>query len=301
MFFQDLILIVTRRCNKRCRFCLVKCFPAEMPLSIAKSAVSIFFNNGVSCLKKIKFFGGEPLLNFKLISDVVHYVGCVYPHTKVRFSITSNGSLLDDEKLSFLKSHEDLDIWLSMGPGNRIFLQKYRGISKKIVDRLGVNLVMQPAHVEKSFSFFLEALKFGFKKFNFLPAYYVKWPKNKLGQLRFEFFKISEFLRHLNHLYYHLEIVNTFQNSPTPLFNNGVVIDTDGIITANNLFLFKPFSHLKDLIAIGNVLRPDSIHWNKRFDYNKLMRLHSKKGIYDATLKVDSLLTEFVRSLNKNA
>ncbi|MDD3897848.1 MAG: SPASM domain-containing protein, partial [Syntrophomonadaceae bacterium] len=71
-------------------------------------------------MKKIHlgFFGGEPFLNFPLMKAVVEYA-----EKKVRemgkevgFSATTNGTLLDDEKIAFIKKHQ-FDIGISIdGP-----------------------------------------------------------------------------------------------------------------------------------------------------------------------------------------
>lgn len=114
--FRQLILIVTENCNLRCKYCL---YSGEyensrnhsfyrMSLDVAKEAVQKYLNS-VKEIKKIKpifspvigFYGGEPLLNFKLIKQIVQYVKEIYTG-EVYFNITSNATLLDEEKIDFL-------------------------------------------------------------------------------------------------------------------------------------------------------------------------------------------------------
>ena len=52
----------------------------------------------------IGFFGGEPLLNFPLIQEVVSYVKEKAPGKKLLFGVTTNATLLNDEIIDFLRN-----------------------------------------------------------------------------------------------------------------------------------------------------------------------------------------------------
>jgi len=56
---------------------------------------------------KILFFGGEPMLAFELIREIVLYVEEKQAETgkKVSFDMTTNGTLFDEERASFLSTH----------------------------------------------------------------------------------------------------------------------------------------------------------------------------------------------------
>lgn len=57
---------------------------------------------------KISFFGGEPLLNWRLIKTLVDYAITKQEKEKVKieFGITTNGTLLTDKIISFLRRHK---------------------------------------------------------------------------------------------------------------------------------------------------------------------------------------------------
>lgn len=114
--FRQLILIVTESCNLRCKYCL---YSGEyensrthnfyrMNLDVAKEAVQKYLNS-VKKIKKVKpifspvigFYGGEPLINFKLIKQIVQFTKEIYTG-EVYFNITSNATLLNEEKIDFL-------------------------------------------------------------------------------------------------------------------------------------------------------------------------------------------------------
>lgn len=80
-----------------------------MPLKIAKDAINYLFEHSED--KKnisVTFFGGEPLLDFSMIKEVVYYAKELEKNfnKKISFSITTNGTLITDEIEQFLKDHK---------------------------------------------------------------------------------------------------------------------------------------------------------------------------------------------------
>lgn len=67
---------------------------------------------------RISFFGGEPLLNFSLMKEVVHYALKRGRETgkEFEFGLSTNASLLDDEKITFLKEHKIIPLISFDGP-----------------------------------------------------------------------------------------------------------------------------------------------------------------------------------------
>lgn len=102
------MLVVTHGCNLRCRYCFVQKEPQRMALSTAKDAARFLMANAVASgggTPEINFFGGEPMLEFDtVIKPLVEWV-----HDELgkpfRFSITTNGTLLTDERIRFMQRH----------------------------------------------------------------------------------------------------------------------------------------------------------------------------------------------------
>lgn len=97
-----LTLNTTRKCNLKCSYCFEDKEYREMgsmSFEIAKKAIDTFFDDES---KKwiIVFTGGEPLLKFDLIKDIVEYV--TERGLEVEYRLKTNGTLLDDEKVIFL-------------------------------------------------------------------------------------------------------------------------------------------------------------------------------------------------------
>ena len=111
---SSLVLNVTNKCNLHCTYCYepdgAKYGPAavRMEWETARSSVDFLFEKaGRNRELNIVFFGGEALLNFKLMKQVVDYAEnkSVAAGKKVDFSITTNGTLLVDEIIDFLQAH----------------------------------------------------------------------------------------------------------------------------------------------------------------------------------------------------
>ena len=98
-------LNVAERCNLRCTYCYAGDGDygndSLMSLTTAQKAIRSFANPDYPL--HISFFGGEALLNFSLIQDVVNW--CSEQKETFRYSLTSNGVLLNEKHLEFFKKH----------------------------------------------------------------------------------------------------------------------------------------------------------------------------------------------------
>lgn len=107
---KSMCLNVAHDCNLRCRYC----FAAQgdfggrrmlMPFDIAKRAVDFLVErSGNRRNLEVDFFGGEPLMNFGVVEKTVAYARSLEKSRRknFRFTITTNGVLLDDEKIDFI-------------------------------------------------------------------------------------------------------------------------------------------------------------------------------------------------------
>lgn len=102
------ILITTLRCNQKCRYCHAsrkamnrKAF--DMSLETARQSVDMIFQSPSPNLT-IEFQGGEPLVNWDVVRYVVEYAYRLADEQgrQLDFTLVSNLSMLDDEKLDFL-------------------------------------------------------------------------------------------------------------------------------------------------------------------------------------------------------
>ena len=106
---KALCLHVAHTCNLNCQYC----FAAQgryhgdralMPFEVGKQALDFLIaNSGSRVNLEVDFFGGEPLMNWQVVKDLVAYARSqeAEHHKNFRFTLTTNGVLLDDEVTEF--------------------------------------------------------------------------------------------------------------------------------------------------------------------------------------------------------
>ncbi|MBQ2937835.1 MAG: SPASM domain-containing protein [Clostridia bacterium] len=128
---KTLCLVINNSCNLCCEYCFAnkgKYDKADefMAFETAKKAIDFLINSATEHSKNkitISFFGGEPLLNFKLIKKCVEYIE-TFEKIKCDYMLTTNGTLLTPEKVKFLQYY-NFDIMISLD-GNKEFHNFYR-------------------------------------------------------------------------------------------------------------------------------------------------------------------------------
>jgi uncharacterized protein len=120
---SNLVFTVTENCNLRCKYCIYSGnyigerthSSNRLSFKIAKRALQLFFKY-IDSLKRrltlnrlnIGFYGGEPLLEMKMIKDIVEYARDSASSLgldrkfSLSFIISTNGLLLDDTIVNFL-------------------------------------------------------------------------------------------------------------------------------------------------------------------------------------------------------
>ena len=109
-----MVVDATNACNFRCKYCFEEGYEdrsGKMSFSTAERAIRTLFNKQLlqTVMKKhrpsIGFFGGEPMVNFELINQVVPYAKGYLSPLGVGFSMTTNASLIKPEHAAFFKQH----------------------------------------------------------------------------------------------------------------------------------------------------------------------------------------------------
>ena len=75
-----------------------------MSFEVGKKALDFLIaNSGSRRNLEVDFFGGEPLMNWQVVKDLVRYgrEQEKLHNKKFRFTLTTNGVLLDDEVMEF--------------------------------------------------------------------------------------------------------------------------------------------------------------------------------------------------------
>lgn len=106
---KAMCLHIAHDCNLRCKYCFASTgdFHGDrllMPLEVAKQAlVFLMEHSGSRKHLEVDFFGGEPLMNFSVVKQTVEYGRQLEKQygKVIRFTITTNGVLLNDEIMDF--------------------------------------------------------------------------------------------------------------------------------------------------------------------------------------------------------
>lgn len=106
---KALCLHIAHDCNLACRYCFAEEGEyhgrrAIMPYEVGKAALDFLIGaSGNRRNLEVDFFGGEPLMNFGVVKELVAYGREQEKiHNKnFRFTLTTNGVLLDDEVMEF--------------------------------------------------------------------------------------------------------------------------------------------------------------------------------------------------------
>lgn len=117
---------VTENCNLACTYCFTCGHRRKrLPEDMGKQIIDFFDDHKDPNADhyEITFWGGEPLLEFKLIKRLTRYAEKLIG-PKVIFGGTTNGILLNEEKLKFLRDHKG-KMMISVD-GNKEVHDKYR-------------------------------------------------------------------------------------------------------------------------------------------------------------------------------
>lgn len=110
---KALCLNIVHDCNLRCSYCFADkgeyhgC-RKPMDFETAKKAIDfVIANSGNSKNVEVDLFGGEPMMVYDLVKQIVDYGHEVGPkHGKnIRFTMTTNATLLNDEKIEYLNKN----------------------------------------------------------------------------------------------------------------------------------------------------------------------------------------------------
>ncbi|MDE7093697.1 MAG: thioether cross-link-forming SCIFF peptide maturase [Oscillospiraceae bacterium] len=107
---KAMCLHISHDCNLRCQYCFASTGDFGtgrklMPVEIGKKAIDFLLEKSENREQlELDFFGGEPLMNFDVVKQVVLYAREQEKkyNKHFRFTITTNGMLLNDDNINFI-------------------------------------------------------------------------------------------------------------------------------------------------------------------------------------------------------
>lgn len=169
-----LTLQVTQDCNFRCKYCIYSeesnalqrsHSKKSMSWETAKNAIDFLWKHSVDSANiNIAFYGGEPLLQMPIIERAIEYSEKLFEGKKLTFNITTNGTLLDKDKILYFQKHSvaltiSLDGTKEVNDKNRVFkngdgtyeivikkIALIREIAPEYLQMVSISMVMDPAN-----------------------------------------------------------------------------------------------------------------------------------------------------------
>ena len=129
---KALCLHIAHTCNLNCAYCFASQGKyhgerAVMSYEVGKRALDFLIeNSGTRRNLEVDFFGGEPLMNFQVVKDLVAYARSVEKqyNKNFRFTLTTNGVLIDKDVIDFCNA-EMSNVVLSLD-GRKEIHDRYR-------------------------------------------------------------------------------------------------------------------------------------------------------------------------------
>lgn len=107
---KAMCLHIAHDCNLRCKYCFASTGDfgggrSLMDLETGKKAIDFLIEKSTGRHNlELDFFGGEPLMNFEVVKEIVRYARSLEEkhNKKFRFTVTTNGMLLNEDNIDFI-------------------------------------------------------------------------------------------------------------------------------------------------------------------------------------------------------
>lgn len=215
-WLTNICLNVTDACNLQCRYCFVEQHPHFMSYDVALKAVHFILENlekknkkfSTNEKAKLTYFGGEPTLMWdEIIVPLTKYIR--ENNFPINLTMTTNGILLDEERINFLKEN-NIPILLSIdgAPTTQNFNRPCRNSEKSSFDLVVKNIplilkafsdtifrgTIYPETAQYTFENYIFAQYMGFKHIFLIPDERHFWTEENKALLKNEVDKIYSYM-----------------------------------------------------------------------------------------------------------
>jgi len=198
-------IILTDRCNFNCSYCYQNQANRWLETSTLTKSLD-FFYPFLTQECHVKFYGGEPLLAFDQIKQAVaHLEGLKRKlKKKVRYSLSTNGSLLNDRVLRFLDEHRFFLLLSFDGLAQDILRKKGSfdfivSIIPEILKKRHISLETNSVFTSETIGYLTKSIKFitqmGVQKMNIGFSRLPRWTSSSLINLKNEIAYARKYFR----------------------------------------------------------------------------------------------------------
>ena len=203
---MEYIIHLTEKCNLNCTYCYENKKNKEISFESIKGLIDYEISRKQS-YSIIVFYGGEPLLQKDMIRDTIDYINTKKSKTNFYYGITTNGTLLDEEFIKYMKNNKFIYVAYSIDG-----MEKTQNLNRKTADGKGTFDIVEKnakkllelydgaismsvitrnnlSQLHKNVGYLIET---GFKSINLLFDYTQDWQDEDLDEIRKQFNKIAE-------------------------------------------------------------------------------------------------------------
>lgn len=203
---MNYIIHLTEKCNLKCKYCYEKRSNNEISFEDIKAIIDKEIEKKSKDVI-ITFYGGEPLLKKELIYETIEYAKKRKSKTKFFYGMTTNGTLLDEEFVEFIKKNDFLTIAYSFdgnkktqnlnrvtadGKGTFDIVEKNAKLLLENHKRVMAMVVVTKNNIENLEENIKYLTSIGFKNFNLLFDYLYDWQDEDLKIIKEQFNKVAE-------------------------------------------------------------------------------------------------------------
>ncbi len=200
------IIHLTEKCNLNCTYCYENKRNKDISFECIKNLIDYEINRKQNYLI-IVFYGGEPLLQKNIIKNTIDYINSKKSKTEFYYGITTNGTLLDDDFIKYMKENKFVNIAYSIdgmksthnlnrltidGKGTFDITEKNAKNLLKCFDSVMSMSVITRNNLSNLSENVEYLIEMGFKYINLLFDYSENWQDEDLAEIRKQYTKITE-------------------------------------------------------------------------------------------------------------
>ena len=203
---MEYIVHLTEKCNLNCTYC----YENKRNKDISFENIKNLIDYEISRKQKysiIIFYGGEPLLQKSMIKNTIDYINSKNCKTDFYFGITTNGTLLDDDFIKYMKENKFINVAYSIDG-----MKETHDLNRKTIDGNGTFDIVQ-TNAKKLLYYFNEVvamsvitrnnlfnlsknveylIDMGFKYINLLFDYSQDWQDEDLKEIKKQYNEVAE-------------------------------------------------------------------------------------------------------------
>lgn len=204
---MEYVIHLTDQCNLRCKYCYENKKNSEISFENIKKLINYIVRQKDEYVQ-LYFYGGEPLIKKQMIKDTIDYVKKQKCKIKFSYAITTNGTLLDDDFIKYMKQN-DFKIVAYSFDGD----EKVQNLNRVTVDGKGTFEIVQKNAIKmisefksvvamvvvtkNNLKYLGESVRYlyniGFKRINLLFDYTQNWEDEDLPEIKKQYSKIIDF------------------------------------------------------------------------------------------------------------